>query len=248
MNILKSVLEYSAKELVQLAKVDTPNRYQRRMDMGTPKVVDAKVNYETGAAYITLRTHDHDQLVVLEDFVQLVADEIIDNLDDKVQRNDIIRLTKLAVRVIIESGDILVDCDCDDYRYRFNWLAKQYGYAAKDRIKGYNYKPDKTNPKLRGGLCKHLITVLNRISYWSDAASRKLVNDLSHNREFISMIDDKALDKKEYSEDKDYDIKGNPKDTEMDDSDSDIVDDQSDDSNSTSDGNVDDAINNHDDK
>lgn len=244
MNILKSVLEYSAKELVQLAKVDTPNRYQRRMDMGTPKVIDAKVNYETGAAYITLMTHDHEQLIILEDFVQLVADEIIDNLDDKVQRNDIIRLTKLAVRVIIESGDILVDCDCDDYRYRFNWLAKQYGYAAKDRIKGYNYKPDKTNPKLRGALCKHLITALNRITYWSDSASRKLVNDLSHNREFIKMIDDKALDKKEYSEDKDYDIEGNPKDADSSNTSTEDSSSTDDDSYSTSDNRIDDDINN----
>lgn len=212
-NIIRSILEYSAKELIDLAKVDTPSRYKRRQSLGTPKVKSAHVNYNTGSAVITLETHDHVQQLILEDFVQLVADEVLSHLDNRTPRSEIVKLVKIAVKLIITDGDILVDCDCDDYKYRFNWIAKQYGYAARDRIQGHNYSPDRTNPKLRGGLCKHLIRVLSRPTYWNDTAGRLLINDLLKNKEFVSQINDKLLDKKNYSEEKDYDEQGYPKDT-----------------------------------
>lgn len=206
MRLIYPILEYSARELVNLAKSDTPNRYLRRQSLGTPKVKSAYVNYNNGSAIITLDTHDHVQQVILEDFVQLVADEVLNHIDSSTTRNDIVKLVKLAVKVIIQDGDVLVDCDCDDYKYRFNWIAKQYGYAAKDRVQGHNYAPKITNPKLKGAMCKHLIRVLSRITYWNDTASRLLINDLVNNREFVKLINDELLDKINYQEDKDYDI------------------------------------------
>lgn len=203
---LKSILEYSAKELVDLAKSDTPKRYRRRQSLGIPKVKDAYINYNNGSAVIVLDTHDHVQKIILEDFVQLVADEVISKIDNRTSRRDIVKLVKLAVNIIVNSGDVLVDCDCDDYKYRFNWIAKQYGYAATDRVIGHNYAPKITNPKLKGAMCKHLIRVLSRTSYWSDTACRKLINNLIVNQKFIQLINDKLLDKKEYTEDKDYDV------------------------------------------
>jgi hypothetical protein len=75
-------LEYSSKELVDLSKSDTPNRYNRRGSIGRSQVVSADIDYSTGNAIIKLNTHDHIQTIEMEDFVGLVSDEILSKYKD----------------------------------------------------------------------------------------------------------------------------------------------------------------------
>jgi hypothetical protein len=184
----KKVLEYSSKELLELSKYDTPERYQRRLLLGPTRVVNAYIDYNSGNAVVSLTTHQHEQSLEVEDFVGLVADEILSKYKDGIPRNQLVRIVKVAMKLLLEEGDILVDCDCEDYKYRFNWLAKQYGFALTDRIIGYDYKPENSNPRLNGGICKHITKCLSRESQWADSASRKLINDLLKYDKFLNMI------------------------------------------------------------
>lgn len=243
-SLARSILEYSSKELVDLSKSDTPNRYNRRGSIGRSMVVSADIDYSTGNAIIKFNTHDHIQTIEMEDFVGLVSDEILNKYKDGVPRQDIVRIVKVAVRLLLEEGDILVDCDCDDYKYRFNWIAKQYGYALTDRIKGHNYAPRQTNPNLKGGLCKHLIRVLSRMSDWTDTASRLLINDLLSYDKFLDLLIKNSDDDQEVSDiddkilnDTDKNLTGsdepddNPDDTE----DTEVSNDEVDDNDSSND-------------
>lgn len=181
-------LEYSSKELLELSRKDTPERYKRRLELGATRVISAEIDYETGNAVIKLITHDHDQEIQVEDFVDLVAAEILDKYKDGVPRTALMRIVKVAIRLLLEHGDILVDCDCEDYKYRFNWLAKQYGFALRDRIQGFDYNPDISNPRQVGGICKHITKTLARESQWADQASRKLINEILAYDEFLNIV------------------------------------------------------------
>ena len=181
------VLEYSSKELLALSKRDTPERFKRRLDLGATKVMSATLDYKTGNAVITLLTHRHEQRVQIEDFIDLVSEEIIEKHSKGIRREDLMRIINVAVRLLLEEGDVLVDCDCEDYKFRFNWLAKQYGFALIDRIRGFNYAPNKANPKKLGGICKHITKVLSRESQWAEAVSRKLINEILKYKEFAGV-------------------------------------------------------------
>lgn len=188
----KAFLEYSSKELLALAKKETPKRYQRRLEIGPTRVIGAEIDFDkTGNAIIYLETNKHTHLVEIENFVDLVADEIIEKHGNQVTREELMKIVNIAVRLLLESGDILIDCDCEDYKYRFNWLAKQYGYAKKDRIIGYDYAPDIANPGKIGAFCKHTIKGITRQSEWGPRASRILINIILKNKELrdIEVVD-----------------------------------------------------------
>ena len=194
----ESILEFTAPELVQYSKSDTPTRYARRLKIARPKVTTARLIYSTGDALIELLVNDREVSILVEDFVGLVADELLDNYKDGIKRSELVRLSIQAIRLLLEHGDILIDCSCPDYKYRFNWIAKQYGYALRNRIQGHNYSPDLANPQLKGGLCKHLFKALSRMSDWTDAASRRIINDLlafDGFLELVGVMDDEELDK-----------------------------------------------------
>lgn len=187
-------LEYSSKELLALSRKETPDRYARRLELGPTKVIDARLDYKTGNAIIELITHDHEQTLQIEDFIDLVAAEILSKYKNGVKRTDLMRIVKVAVRLLLEEGDVLVDCDCEDYKYRFNWLAKQYGFALIDRVVGFNYKPDISNPRQIGGICKHITKVLARSSQWADQASRKLINEILQYETFLDLVIEDVAD------------------------------------------------------
>lgn len=215
----KIVLEYDSKELLALVKRDTPERYKRRLDLGSTKVLSAKLDYKSGNAVIRLMTHNHEQSVQIEDFIGLVSEEIIEKHSKGIRREDLMRIVNVAVRLLLEEGDILVDCDCEDYKYRFNWLAKQYGFALLDRIRGYNYAPDISNPKKLGGICKHITKVLARESQWAEQVSRRLINEILRYKEFagVKIISGTAWpeEKPDQEEEKEETPEENEKDLEV---------------------------------
>lgn len=201
----KIITEYSSKELLELSRKDTPERFQRRLLLGRTRVTSATLDYETGNAIIELNTHDHDQTIEIEDFIGLVAEEILTKYKDGIPRTQLMRIVNVAIRLLLEDSDILVDCDCDDYKFRFNWLAKQYGFALRDRIQGYDYEPKKTNSRLAGGICKHLTKCLSRESQWAEMASRKLINQLLEYDTFLDIIIEPDPEPDEVLFDEDYD-------------------------------------------
>lgn len=55
------------------------------------------------------------------------------------------------------SGDLQCYCSCADYKYRQKYVAWGLGFGIFKELRF----PRKTNPSLEGGVCKHLIAVLN---------------------------------------------------------------------------------------
>lgn len=56
-------------------------------------------------------------------------------------------------------GDIKVNCTCDDFKYRFRYVADQYGASTRKESR----PPKITNPELDGAICKHITYLLTHI-------------------------------------------------------------------------------------
>jgi hypothetical protein len=57
------------------------------------------------------------------------------------------------------NGDVFVNCDCPDYKYRFKYVASQYDFAIRKEKR----PPRHTNPNYDGTICKHLGHLLQHI-------------------------------------------------------------------------------------
>jgi hypothetical protein len=65
-------------------------------------------------------------------------------------------------------GDVecIVDCDCEDFRYRWAWVDKQHGSSEvgpSSMNQAFNQAPCITNPSGSPGLCKHILAVRDYI-------------------------------------------------------------------------------------
>lgn len=68
-----------------------------------------------------------------------------------------------AIRWGLRYNHIQVACDCPDFRYRFAYMATQKGYGF-NTVEG---RPANIrNPKNKGGICKHIVKILNVPSKW----------------------------------------------------------------------------------
>jgi hypothetical protein len=77
-----------------------------------------------------------------------------------------------AIDYCMESANILVNCSCPDFRYRFSYKATKDKYNfgfSEDR------PPERTNPNLKGSACKHLIGILNAPSKWKASLVRDVL-------------------------------------------------------------------------
>lgn len=69
------------------------------------------------------------------------------------------KATELAKRVA--AAPLKFDCDCEDHRYRFRFIASIGGFNAGRAESGF---PKITNPNLKGVACKHTLRVLQALS------------------------------------------------------------------------------------
>ena len=70
-----------------------------------------------------------------------------------------VKLTTLARRVVV--GRLKFDCDCEDTKYRFRYIATTGGFNAGRPETGF---PKLTNGTLRGIACKHTIRVMRSLT------------------------------------------------------------------------------------
>ena len=61
---------------------------------------------------------------------------------------------------LLEQTDIKVTCDCEAFLY---WSFKYLAYTRNYGIEPENRAPQRNNVKLKGALCKHLLSVVNLI-------------------------------------------------------------------------------------
>ena len=104
--------------------------------------------------------------------VEIEFTNVLKNLAEKVKANK----NKLDIKLIydslllsLNSSDVKLDCNCDDYKYRFKAWATKNGYnagAAETRDAKI------TNPQDNlGAACKHILCVLNNAKWLNEVAS-----------------------------------------------------------------------------
>lgn len=64
------------------------------------------------------------------------------------------------IKKAITDGNSRIHCTCEDFQFRFSFLATKFDYDIVKELR----PPNKTNPQQLGSLCKHGSTVVNRCS------------------------------------------------------------------------------------
>ena len=74
--------------------------------------------------------------------------------------DNLVHNTDLTARDIFKETSIKTQCACDDFKYRYRYLATKGGFVIG--LKQYVF-PKITNSRLKGSLCKHQFLVLEKI-------------------------------------------------------------------------------------
>lgn len=71
-------------------------------------------------------------------------------------------LTQKQIINLVVSGDLLVHCDDPSFKYYWSYKAWVQGYGIRKETR----YPKVRNPKLTGGVCKHLYAVLSILPFY----------------------------------------------------------------------------------
>lgn len=153
--------EYTRTRLVAKAKRDTPERYKRRTDSGDDwkfEQIDLLELQSTGDLSLTFRVKTYRvQLKILK------YSQTLDQYLTGKYSKDIRKAIRKSVEYAMKYNHIQVVCDCPDFKYRFAYMATQKGYG----LDTHEDRPANiTNPRSKGGLCKHIMRVVNAPSQW----------------------------------------------------------------------------------
>ena len=153
--------EYTRMDLLNRAKKDDPKRFSRRTDSKEKwelwRVGMQELNL-TDDLYLYFKVSDYRVSVVFQKFKPV----LMKYANGKFSGNNTKVINK-ALQFAVKNCHILVKCECSDFKYRFAYMAtkKKYGFDVNE-----TRPSNKTNPDLKGGLCKHLIAILNQPSKW----------------------------------------------------------------------------------
>lgn len=132
-----------------LSKADVKRRNRARSYASTLRDFDSKQGLfefnTSGEELYTqyVKIHPRDWRLVSKDFKDLSMYEAFEKLQEK-----------------IGNINILVDCECPDFTFGgFAYLATKLGYGIRTESRA----PIKRNKRLRGSVCKHLISVLSQL-------------------------------------------------------------------------------------
>lgn len=144
--------------LVARSTKDTPARFERRLTIAESEIhyysVDIQEFLDTGTLVFRFQVRDYDVNIRLTGLV----DYLRKKLKGKVNYDNIRKYLNYAM----DHGDVFVSCTCPDFRYRFAYTAtKKKFIEGKPETRPSNI----TNPHLKGGICKHIIKLLNNKSW-----------------------------------------------------------------------------------
>lgn len=164
MNILN---EITRKNLVGKSKKQSPDRYNRRLGY-TPKSykgIDTSRLFNDDIIIIQVPVGDYICTVAFKGMLEHLKAVVDKQPTPKVTLQSVIR----AMNIAIDDTDLLVDCTCADFKYRFAYWATKYGYKyGKPET-----RPSKiTNPNDKlGAMCKHLDALLGNKKWVTKVAS-----------------------------------------------------------------------------
>lgn len=119
-----------------------------------------------------------DNYIVTIQFNNLLGkiQNVVKNNKNKFDRDIVTK----ALMEAINTSDILVNCNCPDFKYRLAYWASQNGFKAGQKE---DRPTEITNPaNNKGSLCKHILTALNNAS-WIRNISSVIVNYANYCRD-----------------------------------------------------------------
>lgn len=154
--------EVTRKELLDKMKMETPERYARRMNYISsmkplPMAKDLFLN--TGTLTVPMQIGDYIVTIHISGILKEINDEMVAQHKDLPDR----ALTYKALRNAVDKSNIYVNCECGDFRYRHAYHAtiQDFKYGSPER------RPANiTNPNNKGSVCKHIAVALVRPSQW----------------------------------------------------------------------------------
>lgn len=125
---MSKLQEASRNELLALTKSQTVTRYNKAEEYKGFSIRDIKTDeiFNKDMLVIVCRVGDYEDVVALEDiliWVQMCAEQ---STSTKNQINS--KVVTQAIMNSIDGMDILVNCSCPDWKYRFAYMATQLGY------------------------------------------------------------------------------------------------------------------------
>lgn len=153
--------EYTRKRLLDKAKKDTPEKFKRRTDSGDNWKLERVGLLELTVSndlYLHFRVKDYRVSLRIMEYKPILEQYLNGRY-----KSDLNKAIKKSLDYALRHNHIQVLCECGDFKYRYAYMATKKGY-------GYETNEDRpakiTNPKNKGGLCKHQIKILNSPSLW----------------------------------------------------------------------------------
>jgi len=148
--------EIGRKDLVGKMKAQSPTRYNKRLGYhaSSEKEIDADSLISKDYLVSRVKVGDYHCIVAYNGIIQQLIEVVGKQPKHNVTLQSVIR----AITQAIDKTDILVDCECADFKYRYAYWATKYGYKYGEP----ETRPAKrTNPDDNiGSMCKHLTYLL----------------------------------------------------------------------------------------
>lgn len=166
-----SLFEVNRKDLVGKTKVQSPDRYVKRLNYKSSNYKGINMDDFLKKDILTIETKVGDYNCIVS--YQGVLTRLKDILKIQPKPNVTLQSIIKAMSSAFDDTDIKVDCNCGDFVYRFAYWATKFGYKYG---KPENRPAKITNPKdKKGAMCKHLTSLLSNKRWLVKVAS--IVND-----------------------------------------------------------------------
>ena len=189
---LSTYLEVDRKNLIGKVKKQSPERFARKI--GYKPLSFRSISFDS--------LFKKDEFVInvpVGDYICTIAfkglmDQIKYVLSHQPKPNFTLQTVIKAISKAIDAEDILVDCTCPDFRYRFAYWATKYGYKYG---KPENRPANITNPNDKiGSFCKHLTALLANKKWLVKVAS--VINEFvkaypNEVQDFLGLSDDEFI-------------------------------------------------------
>lgn len=177
------LLEKNRQELLNKQKRETPERIQRAASYSVSQInidSDALINdWLVITTDISGNSHTYTDSIafknVMLDLIELAK------IDSKHYVN-----SKLIIRSIkrsLDKHDIYISCDCDDFKYRYDYHATQ-GKFKWGKLQNSNGKGIRNPNNDIGCMCKHLYALL-RSNTFLDKVSDKIMRTIMANLDIL---------------------------------------------------------------
>lgn len=160
--------EYTIPNILRVAKSSDKDRLRRRTGYSNYKLLKARFNNED--LELLFSVGDYHTVIILVGYLM--------HYNSTITKYGKVKSLESALDWCLLNGDIKVDCNCPDMRYRYAYVATKMNYKAG---LPETRPASKTNPNDKGRVCKHVLAILMRPSNYRSKLSgwlyRKLVKE-----------------------------------------------------------------------